>query len=53
MSMNDKLYNELLDYCAGDLYEVERTLKYFQSRLDSDLEAEAANELEGDEEDDL
>ena len=49
--MNDKLYNDLLEYCSGDLDELEETLKYFQARLDSDREVELENELEEEEED--
>lgn len=50
---NDYLYNELLDYCSGDLYELERTLKYFESRLASDMmiDNDNNNEIEESEED--
>lgn len=47
--MNDRLYNELLEYCSGDLDELERTLDYFRARLDSDREVEL--EKEGEDED--
>lgn len=47
MAGNDYLYNELLEWCSGDLDEVERTLEYFAARLESDREIE---ELEQDEE---
>lgn len=43
MTMNDKLYNELLDYCAGDLDELERTLNYFRIRLESDRDVDLDN----------
>lgn len=45
MTMNDKLYNELLEYCSGDLDELERTLDYFRARLESDRDAELENDL--------
>lgn len=45
MTGNDYLYNELLEYCSGDLEEVRRTLDYFESRLQSDLDAELENDL--------
>lgn len=32
--MNDKLYNDLLEYCNYDLKEVEETIKYFKNRLE-------------------
>lgn len=48
--MNDYLYNELLEFCSGDLEEVRRTLDYFEARLESDLDAEL--EKEGEDEDD-
>lgn len=34
--MNDKLYNDLLEYCNYDLKEVEDTIKYFKNRLQSE-----------------
>lgn len=34
--MNDKLYNELLEYCNYDLKEVENTIEYFMNRLKSE-----------------
>lgn len=49
MNGNDYLYNELLEWCSGDLDEVERTLDYFQARLESDRAAELENE-EGEDE---
>lgn len=45
MTGNDYLYNELLEYCSGDLEEVRRTLDYFEARLQSDLDAELENDL--------
>lgn len=45
MTGNDYLYNELLEYCSGDLEEVRRTLDYFEARLESDLDAELENDL--------
>lgn len=45
MTGNDYLYNELLEYCSGDLEEVRKTLDYFESRLQSDLDAELENDL--------
>lgn len=45
MTGNDYLYNELLEYCSGDLEEVKRTLDYFEARLESDLDAELENDL--------
>lgn len=45
MTGNDYLYNELLEYCSGDLEEVKRTLDYFEARLESDLAAELENDL--------
>lgn len=45
MTGNDYLYNELLEYCSGDLDEVRRTLDYFEARLQSDLDAELENDL--------
>lgn len=47
--MNDKLYNDLLEYCSGDLDELEATLDYFRARLESDREVEL--EKEGEDED--
>lgn len=43
MTMNEKLYNELLEYCAGDLDELERTINYFRMRLDSDRDVDLDN----------
>ncbi len=34
--MNDKLYNDLLEYCNYDLKEVEDTIEYFKNRLQSE-----------------
>lgn len=48
--MNDKLYNELLEYCSGDLDELERTLDYFRARLESDRDAESEKEDEEEDE---
>lgn len=45
MTGNDYLYNELLEYCSGDLEEVRKTLDYFEARLESDLAAELENDL--------
>lgn len=45
MTGNDYLYNELLEYCSGDLDEVRKTLDYFEARLQSDLDAELENDL--------
>lgn len=45
MTGNDYLYNELLEYCSGDLEEVRRTLDYFEARLQSDLDTELENDL--------
>lgn len=45
MTGNDYLYNELLEYCSGDLDEVRKTLDYFEARLESDLDAELENDL--------
>lgn len=45
MTGNDYLYNELLEYCSGDLEEVRKTLDYFEARLQSDLDAELENDL--------
>ena len=49
--MNDKLYNELFEYCSGDLDELERTLDYFRARLESGREIDRDNELEEEEDD--
>lgn len=46
MDGNDYLYNELLEFCSGDPDELERTLTYFQSRLESDRRAEEENALD-------
>ena len=46
MTGNDYLYNELLEFCSGDLDEVRRTLDYFEARLQSDLEVELEKEEE-------
>ena len=45
MAGNDYLYNELLEYCSGDLEEVRKTLDYFETRLQSDLDIELENDL--------
>lgn len=45
MTGNDYLYNELLEFCSGDLDEVRRTLDYFEARLESDLDIELENDL--------
>ena len=45
MTGNDYLYNELLEYCSGDLEEVRKTLDYFEARLQSDLDVELENDL--------
>lgn len=46
--MNDKLYNELLEYCSYDLDELEETLDYFKARLESDRQAELEEEEDED-----
>lgn len=51
MSGKDYLYNELLEFCSGDLNELERVLDYFKSRLDSDREIELEKDSTQDEED--
>lgn len=34
--MNDKLYNDLLEYCSYNLEELEKTINYFYNRLQSE-----------------
>lgn len=34
--MNDKLYNDLLEYCNYNLEELEKTINYFYNRLQSE-----------------
>jgi hypothetical protein len=51
MSGNDYLYNELLEYCSGDLEEVRKTLDYFEARLQSDLDVELEKDSTQDEDD--
>lgn len=50
MAGNDYLYNELLEWCSGDLDELERTLDYFAARLESDRAAELEEDMEGEDE---
>lgn len=50
MTINDKLYNELLEYCSGDLDELERTIEYFKARLESDRDAELEKEIDEEDE---
>ena len=38
--MNDKLYNDLLEWCNYDLEEVKRTIDYFSERLEQEIENE-------------
>ena len=45
--MNERLYNELLEWCNYDLKEVEKTIDYFIERLKQDLD----NENQGNEPD--
>lgn len=42
--MNDKLYNDLLEYCNYNLEELEKTINYFYNRLQSE-ENYKVNEL--------
>ena len=45
--MNDKLYEELKEYCNYDLKEVENTIQYFRNRLagEKDYESKTNEEL--------
>lgn len=45
--MNDKLYEELKEYCNYDLKEVENTIQYFKNRLagEKDYESKTNEEL--------
>lgn len=36
--MNDKLYNDLLEYCNYNLEELEKTLNYFMEKLKNEKE---------------
>lgn len=44
--MNDKLYEELKEYCNYDLKEVENTIQYFRNRLAKEAHYESKNNLE-------
>ena len=44
--MNDKLYEELKEYCNYDLKEVENTIQYFRNRLAQEPHYESKNNLE-------
>lgn len=44
--MNDKLYEELKEYCNYDLKEVENTIQYFRNRLAKETHYESKNNLE-------
>lgn len=44
--MNDKLYEELKEYCNYDLKEVENTIQYFRNRLAKEIHYESKNNLE-------
>lgn len=44
--MNDKLYEELKEYCNYDLKEVENTIQYFRNRLTKETNYESKNNLE-------
>lgn len=44
--MNDKLYEELKEYCNYDLKEVENTIQYFRNRLAKEPNYESKNNLE-------
>lgn len=44
--MNDKLYEELKEYCNYDLKEVENTIQYFRNRLAKETNYESKNNLE-------
>ena len=44
--MNDKLYEELKEYCNYDLKEVENTIQYFRNRLAEEKDYESKNNLE-------
>lgn len=36
--MNDKLYNELMEYCRGNYKELKDTLDYFYERYENEIE---------------
>lgn len=42
--MNDRLYNDLLEWCNYDLKEVEETINYFSERLKQDIDNENQNQ---------
>lgn len=44
--MNNKLYEELKEYCNYDLKEVENTIQYFRSKLAQEPHYESKNNLE-------
>lgn len=44
--MNDKLYEELKEYCNYNLKEVEDTIQYFRNRLAKETHYESKNNLE-------
>lgn len=44
--MNDKLYEELKEYCNYNLKEVENTIQYFRNRLAEETHYESKNNFE-------
>lgn len=46
VNMNEKLYEELKEYCDWDLEEVENTIKYFKERLAEEKDHDDCTELQ-------
>lgn len=44
--MNDKLYEELKEYCSYDLKEIEKTIEYFKNRLNEDSNYDCKSNLD-------
>lgn len=46
VNMNEKLYEELKEYCNCDLEEVENTIRYFKERLAEEKDCDYVTELQ-------